>query len=355
MNILHVIESSGGSADFVLYLVRYLAEHHHQIVYSDRTFANRLKEVQAKYTNASFYHWKEIQREIRIVKDFKAAVHLYRILKKLPADAIHLHSSKAGFIGRIVCFLLRKKNVTYTPNGLAFLRKDVSSNKTAFYVWLEKLANFLNGKVVSCSKSEADAMIRKGIPSTYINNGTEIFEDDTLPSKPNHGPLIIATTGRVTIQKNPALFQAIAKYFEKDSRYKFIWIGGGELEYLLTSENITLTGWVSHAEVNKKLQEIDIYISTALWEGLPFAVLEAMNLKKPLLLSDCIGNIDLVKNDYNGFLFYSISEAIEKIKGSLSDKNKLIEFGDASKILLREHFDVKVMAKKYEALYKQRD
>ena len=29
-------------------------------------------------------------------------------------------------------------------------------------------------------------------------------------------------------------------------------------------------------------------MSTALWEGLPFAVLEAMNMSKPLLLSSCL-------------------------------------------------------------------
>jgi glycosyltransferase involved in cell wall biosynthesis len=355
MNILHVIESSGGSADFVLYLVKYLPEHHHQIVYGDRTFGNRLKEVQTTYTNASFYYWKEVQREINIIKDFKATVHLYRILKNLSPHAIHLHSSKAGFIGRIVCFILRKRNVIYTPNGLAFLRKDVSTRKAVIYIWLEKLANFLNGKVVSCSKSEADALIDKGISSAYINNGTEIFNDDQLPIKPSNGPIIIATTGRVTIQKNPSLFQAIAKYFEGDSRYMFIWIGGGELEHLLTAKNISITGWVSHAEVNEKLREIDIYISMALWEGLPFAVLEAMNLNKPLLLSNCVGNIDLVRNGYNGFLFTSASEAIKKIKEILSDRKKLMEFGKNSKTLAQEQFDVKEMAKKYEIVYQHKD
>jgi len=351
MNILHVIESSGGSADFVLYLVKYLPEHHHQIVYSDRTFGKRLKEVQATYTNASFYYWKGIQREIRIVKDFRAAIHLYRILKNLSSDAIHLHSSKAGFIGRVVCFLLRKKNVIYTPNGLAFLRKDVSTAKIAIYVWLEKLANFLNGKVVSCSKSEADALIDKGIPSTYINNGTEIFDGDRLPVKPSNAPLILATTGRVTIQKNPSLFQTIAMAFEDDERFRFIWIGGGELESLLTSKNIIITGWVNHAEVNNKLKEVDVYISTALWEGLPFAVLEAMNMSKALLLSTCVGNIDLVKSDYNGYLFASADEAIQKIRLMANDKSRLVDFGKASKKLVSEYFDVKMMALKYEQEY----
>ncbi|MCU0822543.1 MAG: glycosyltransferase family 4 protein, partial [Spirochaetes bacterium] len=46
----------------------------------------------------------------------------------------------------------------------------------------------------------------------------------------------------------------------------------------------------------------DIYLSTARWEGLPTAVLEAMSLGLPVVAGDVVGNKSVIKNGINGFL-----------------------------------------------------
>lgn len=351
MNIVHIIESGGGSADFVLYLVKYLPEHNHQIIYSERTFGTRLEKVKETHTNARFFYWKDVQREIRIVKDLKAAINLYSILRKLSADAIHLHSSKAGFIGRVICFLQGRKNVIYTPNGLAYLRTDVSKWKILLYKALEWLGNVIYGQVVGCSKSESEELKKIGVRSVHINNGTEIFSN---PIKSNNlNKIVVGTTGRITFQKNPALFNEIAKHFENLPSVEFVWIGDGELKSYLTSSNIQITGWMQREDVLKHVSEIDIYLSAALWEGLPFAVIEAMNLNKPLLLTNCVGNKDLVTN--NGYLYHSAQEAIERLYGMMNDSTFLSELSKNSHELAKEYFDVLDMAKKYEIVYQQKD
>lgn len=353
MTIAHIIESGGGSADFLLYLVKYLPQHHHIVIYGERTFGNRISEVKQTFTNATFYPWNYVQREISMTKDFKAAVSLYRIIKKSEFDAIHLHSSKAGFLGRFVCYFLGKKNVIYTPNGLPFIRKDISPVKVKIYLFLERTANWLCGRIICCSKSESEELNMKGINSIYINNGTEVFEYVKSLATENNDRFIIATTGRVTIQKNPLLFNKIANFFEGNPRYKFLWIGGGELESVLTSKNIEITGWVNRAEVTDKLAKANLYISTASWEGLPFAVLEAMNLYKPLLLSNCVGNIDLVINNYNGFVFDNYQEAIDGINLLNNKKETLAEFGKNSHKLVEQSFNVELMSQQYEIEYKK--
>ena len=67
-------------------------------------------------------------------------------------------------------------------------------------------------------------------------------------------------------QKNPALFNEIASAFVNNSSVKFTWIGDGNQRNFLSSPNITITGWVSHTEVEKYLSEANLYISTALWK-----------------------------------------------------------------------------------------
>lgn len=351
MKITHIIESTGGSADFVLYLAKYIPEFQHNIIYGDRTFSvfgGRFEKLKEEYPNVNFIYWRHVQREIDIVKDIKASLSLFSLLKNLESDAVHLHSSKAGFIGRIVCFFLGYKNVIYTPNGLSFLRRDVSFFKVKTYILFERLANILNGRVVSCCKSEADELIRIGISSSFINNGTVIFDNEPkLPGK----EFIVATIGRITIQKNPSLFNEIAIAFVNVPSVRFLWIGGGELNHVLTSKNITITGWMERDLVLKKLADVDVYLSTALWEGLPFSVIEAMNFNKPLLLNKCTGNIDLVNE--NGYLFEESEDAIDKIFRLIDDSEMRIELGKNSHIMAEKYFNVKNMAKLYEEEYKR--
>lgn len=352
MTIIHVIESSGGSADFVLSIIRHIPQHSHCVIYSQRSFAGRFEKVQKDFPTVKFYPWKFAQREIKLMDDIKATVVLFNLLRNVECDVIHLHSSKAGFIGRMVCFLQRKKYVIYTPNGLAFLRKDVPKFVTAVYCGLEKFANYLNGEVVSCSKSEADAMISIGVKSQFINNGTEVLSKRAQNNRTENS-IIIATVGRITIQKNPTLFNTIAESFAGDPNFNFLWIGSGELEHVLTSKNISITGWLDKGQVMEKIESIDIYISTALWEGLPFAVLEAMSIGKPVILSKCVGNVDLVKTNSNGFLFNTAQEAIGLILQLQKNKDLIRSFGEKSIELVKDEFDVVDMAKKYENTYQK--
>ncbi|MBK6979684.1 MAG: glycosyltransferase [Cytophagaceae bacterium] len=88
--------------------------------------------------------------------------------------------------------------------------------------------------------------------------------------KGNKATLTILTSGRISSQKNPSLFNAIALSFKDYPQVSFVWVGEGELSHCLTANNITITGWVSKEETNKYYSVADIYLSTALWEGLPF-------------------------------------------------------------------------------------
>ena len=81
----------------------------------------------------------------------------------------------------------------------------------------------------------------------------------------------------------------------------------------LRRKNITVTGWLDDNDVHKYMAASDVYLSTSRYEGLSFAVLEALALKKPVLLHNCTGNIDLVKKGLNGGLFNTEADAIVRI------------------------------------------
>ncbi|MCB8566264.1 glycosyltransferase [Fusobacterium ulcerans] len=354
MKILHVVESFfGGVYDFIKDFTGITSEYQHTIIYGKReglkdNFKNDFKE------NIDFILWKNAKREISLKNDLLALKELLNLLKKEKFDAIHLHSSKAGFLGRVVARVCNHQNkVIYTTHGISFLRKDISNRKLQIYIFLEKIGSLCGGKTIACSKSEAEFIQSKRIKCSYINNGIKLGNKESGVPKKENEKLKIVTVGRITIQKNPELFNKIAENFIKNKNIEFIWIGDGELKEQLSSKNIKITGWLSQKEVQQQLIEADVYLSTASWEGLSLAVLQAMENNLPLLLSACVGNIDLVAEDYNGFLFKTQEQVIKKINFLLKDKGKTKELGKNSYLLLKKEFDIQNMVKRYKILYKQ--
>jgi glycosyltransferase involved in cell wall biosynthesis len=356
MHIVHVTEClAGGVLTYIVNLTKQLSEDQHTIVYSKRD--NTPENVESLFgNNVRLIYWKNAQREISPKQDSLALFELLKILKKIQhIDILQLHSSKAGVLGRVASRLLGlQKRTFYLPHGVSFARQDVSSRKRNFYVLIEKIANIFAGNIIACSNSEKDLLISHGFKNVIvINNGVEVSDSEPKYKIPGR-PLILGTVGRITYQKNPRLFNDIAKHFKDDNRVQFIWIGDGELRHeILENEKVKVTGWLTPGEVKHVLEQVDIYISTSLWEGLPLSVLEAMNLGKLLLLSDCVGNIDTVEYNRNGYTFHTCAEAIQRIEKllNLSDES-FVKMEAESYNLVKNRFSLESLKKSYLNLYK---
>lgn len=352
MKIVHVMECfAGGTFNFLVDLTNELSNEDHIIIYgaTRENMPSNFKEFLPK--NIKFIKWTNAQREMKPLQDLKALIELYNILKNIKdIDVIHLHSSKAGFLGRIAAYALGKSSKTiYTTHAISFLRLDVSSKKRKIFIYMEKFASLFGGKIVACSKSEKAAIEAQHIKNvTYINNGIRPLK---IEKKPNTTDKItIISVGRLSIQKNPKLFNEIAKEFITNKDVQFIWCGDGELKSELTSPNIKCTGWITKDEIAQYLASADIYLSTSLWEGLPLSVLEGMSIGLPLVLSDCVGNKDLINN--NGWLYLNKTQAISYMNYFLHNKSEMNLKGYSSKIMYNENFTVKEMSKNYFKLYK---
>lgn len=361
MKIIHVVEPlAGGIVTFIKSLVQNLPYDQHLIVHGEREQVIAFADVKKQFvsTNVKFIRWKSAQRSLRIQKDAKAAMELFTILRRLKSnhsvDIVHLHSSKSGFIGRVVCRMLGIQNqVVYTPNGAPFL---VSTNRAANFLYkkLEKLAARFGGQVVCCSTSEQVAYKHAGIDALAINNGTYFEKKHFALNKVRSTKKFqIVTSGRIVNQKDPALFNSIATYFEEFDQFEFLWIGDGSDRHLLTAKNIHVTGWLDKASVDKIVNKADMYLSTAHFEGLPFAVLEALALKKPVLLTDCVGNKDLVVGGLNGGLFKNKNEAINKILQFYNNSSMMGVMGEYSGDYCRKLFDEEDTYCSYKTLYQK--
>jgi glycosyltransferase involved in cell wall biosynthesis len=362
--IVHVLESFGGGvAGVVAQLVRLLPGFTHVVVHAVREGEVDMAITRSKFpAGTQFLYWEHARREIDIKNDWKALQALVALLKPYREHAlVHLHSSKAGFLGRIACRWLGIDKVIYTPGGAAFLRRDNAALTRFMYGALEWIAHRMSGVVVACGPSEQAAFERFGVPARLIPNGTKIdvkSEDtdriNTSTYEPSYQgdsatPLVVVTASRATFQKNPELFAQIAGKCDPQ-KATFTWVGTGELASVLQAP-VTVTGWVEAGSVRTYLQNADVYVSTSLWEGLPLSVLEAMNLGLPLILSRCAGNTDLVVEGVNGFLYDTPSDAVAILYRLYHDPSLRLKMGEASQQRCSSLYDERLFGAAYAALY----
>lgn len=356
VRVLHVVESFGGGIiNFVNHLSNLDCLDSCTILYNEREI--KISQIKKKFSeNVSFIRWKSAQRTINPYKDFLAFFYLLSVLKKNNFDIVHLHSSKAGILGQLVSIFFPKKRFFYTPNGASFARKDTSQLSRFVYISIEKISSMLGrAKLVCVSQSELDLYLKIGIKGIYINNGTKIYNDKFIFNKKIENRIIVVNSGRIANQKNPTLFNEIALMcFQQKLPVDFIWMGDGtpENENILNSPNIKITGWLGEEDMINLLNKSSIFLSTSLWEGLSFAILESMNFKLALILTKSVGNIDLVSNNYNGFLYETAQEAFNYIEMYINNQALLNNHGINSQILLKNKFDVNLMVESYNKLYK---
>jgi glycosyltransferase involved in cell wall biosynthesis len=360
MVIVHVVEPfASGVAVFVKLLAESLSEDQHIIIHGERQTISPASKVKKSFQtkNVRFIRWRSAQRNINPVKDVKALFELFTILKKLKRensiDAVHLHSSKSGFLGRVACKFARINNVIYTPNGAPFL-STTKMLSTKVFALFEKVANVFGGKVVCCSKSEQRAYEKLGIQAITINNGVPMSDMAISRTLREKNKFRIANCARITDQKNPALFNEIASSLADVKQLEFVWIGDGEYRDILDSRNIVISGWVSEEEAHELLKTCDVFLSTSNFEGLSFSVLEALRSKKPVLLRNCVGNLDAVKKGINGDLFQNAKEAVYKIIQYFANQPMLEVMGNYSKSYCRSEFNLQSTSRLYRQLYSQK-
>ena len=320
-------------------------------------FGNRCDRSDATlhrdFPDVELRRWRHAFRDIRPADDLRALHQAVREIRRLNPDVVHCHSSKAGVLGRVAAALTgRLPRCIYTPHGISFCQTGHSRSQRRLFRRIEHTIATWGGVVVACSDSEKDALSNAGIQSVLIRNGVVPQQRRACSPIRARPPWRVITAGRIVAQKQPDRFNDLARLFLHRSDLEFRWVGDGELRSLLTSPNIAVLGWRTREEVDEEMVNADVYCSTSSSEGLPLAGLEAMSFGLPLLMSECIGNCDLVRLG-NGYLFRDTSDAARWLTEALAMPQRLSRLGERSRQLVELEFSLAEMLAAYGSLYEQ--
>lgn len=283
-------------------------------------------------------------------KEYLPAVRaLRKVIKEFRPDCIHLHSSKAGFLGRLAAKGMCR-HLLYSPHGFSFLRTDVGSVKRWIFFQLEYWINrYLPSKIIAVSEGEREYALRITKNAIVINNfiDTAIFQEDE-----HHTSETIVTCGRIAPARNPSLFNQIAKTLPE---LEFIWVGDGPLRDLIDAPNIKVTGFVSRDEAITYVKRSCMYVHTSLWEGMPVAILEAMAARKPVVASNVVGNKDLIIDGFTGFLCdpSTSKQFVSRIMELQTSYSLRTSLGTHARKYVETHHDVKTAVAAYQAVYQK--
>ncbi len=346
--VLHVVEAFGGGVfTFLVDLLNSMVDEYEVVL-----VCSRRPQTPIDYKNYFDKRIKiiELKNGARGIgyKDLKLYLEIKEIINKETPDILHLHSSKAGAFGRL-CSKDKNMKIFYNPHGFAFLMENEGGLHKKIYKLIEKICSKKCGTIIACSNGEYKEALKLSKNSYLINNGINTnklkkFEEKCV-DKEN---LKICTLGRVSYQKNPKEFNEIAEAFPN---IEFTWIGEGELQNELTSSNIKVTGWLEKDEALKIMNKSDIFILTSLWEGLPIALLEAMYYKKICMVSNCIGNKDVIKNKENGFICKKSEDFIRIIEKVIDGTQNIEKIKENAQKDIMENYNFDIVAKKYMCVY----
>ena len=334
MKILHVTDaSSAGVLTSVTTLARAQSTsplfNEVAFAYVRRDDSPEQHEIQGLIgQHVSLHEWSASSGPVRLVA---LTHHLVRVLRSGRYDVIHFHSSRAGFLGRLVTRLTgRASDAVYSPHFFAFAQTGLSSPKRAAFLFLERVAAYCGDKLVVVSDSEG-ALARASLPGISVavlpnvvdNSSLNDYSRKTRTGSP--GPRLPAAkrvyrvvhVGRIAEQKCPELFHtAIDALFERfppgaDVQVEVFWLGDGRRSLLGNhAQRIEVSGWLPREMLRERLAAADVVLFTSRGEGMPMALLEAQGLGIPVVASRVTGVCDVVDHGITGFLGTSPDELV---------------------------------------------
>ena len=300
---------------------------------SNRLAGINVTQFHITANNLSFLNAAKVNRLVQFLKNNKVDTVIFNSPKdlKLGGKAAQKAGVKNIVYRRGIAVGVKKKRMTANLFKNVVTHFIFNSNTT------KKLLIKHYKQIVDAKKS------------AIIYNAIEFPKEvEKLANLSPNSQIIIGNAGRLVTQKAQHYLIDIAKKLKnKNLDFKILVAGEGplygglqeEIEKQNLNKHIELLGFVN--DMNSFMEQIDIFVSTALWEGFGFVLAEAMVAKKPVLAFDLSSNPELVTDGENGFLIppNNIDLFAEKLAELINDESLRNEMGERAHTFAKTNFE----------------
>jgi len=293
------------------------------------------------------------------------------LLEKEKIDILHTHGGVAGFYGRRAAHKSRTPVIIHTLHGIHYLHYRHLFLKKAF-IHLERIFSRVTDALILVSDADRKkALAFKLAPESkmyVIKNGIDFAEDKEGRSLENKkrefgfkfSHPIVGTVARLHRQKGLIYFiKAAKKIHQALPKIKIFIVGGGPLRRKLeraarrTGVRSSLVFLGERRDAAEWLSLFDIFVLPSLWEGLPYVLIEASALGKPIVATDVDGVKEIIEDEKTGILIppRNPERLAETIIRLLREKDYALKLGERAKKTIPPKYTLKKMVEETQNLY----
>ena len=279
--------------------------------------------------------------------DARSASAIRRLARE--ADVIHLHSSKAGAVGRMALMGLSTPRI-YSPHGWSFL---MDSRARPVYLAAERSLAAMTDVIVAASEDEAvvgrEALGRWGNRIQVIGNGVDIHrfrprDRAELPTRIGAKDPLIVCVGRLARQKGQDIaIRALAAMAHPTARLRLVGDGAIRPDLAQLARGLGVADRLEYVGDSPRPEDhihaADIVMVPSRWDGMSLALLEAMACGAAVIASTVTGSsvvegagVLVAPNDP-----IPLARAADRL---LADPVERARLGNAARARAEVHFDV---------------
>lgn len=312
----------GGAQRFVFQLLSKLdSDKFEAIVAVGTCNGMQLFKQGLRRINIPVHHLKHLQRSINPYHDIKAVGELQELIEEFDPQTLFLLSSKAGAVGSFAARRFKFLKVIYRIGGWTFNDPLPLSIKW-LYILIEKFTarfkdiiilnnkrDFYQAKNLGITPRFSTEIIYNGVQLDELDfAGRELARKEITKNFKGEFKFIIGTLANFYKTKGLEHLIRAASLIPAEESVGFIIYGDGKerdnlaslIKQLGLENKVVMPGHELFAR--RWLPGLDIFVLPSIKEGSPWAVLEAMGAKLPIIATDVGGVPEMVENGKSGII-----------------------------------------------------
>ncbi len=317
-------------------------------------------------------------RDISLVKDARAFLKLFALMKKERPHIVHTHTAKAGTLGRLAALFAGVPVKIHTFHGHIF-DGYFSPAKARLFLAIETFLALFTDRIIAVSERVKDDIVNRlhvtsEAKCVVVPLGLDLARflecervKGTLRRELGIGDdtLLVAIVGRLVPIKNHRMFLDVARKVKEGlagrRKVRFLIVGDGEMragleEYARKQglgDSVIFTGWIE--DLAKVYADVDVVALTSLNEGTPVSLIEAMASGKAVITTDVGGVRDLVSGDETGCLIPrdDLEGFSKKLLELLDEKETRVRYGARGRESVRERYSYTRLVRDIKRLYEE--
>jgi glycosyltransferase involved in cell wall biosynthesis len=172
---------------------------------------------------------------------------------------------------------------------------------------------------------------------------------------------IVLTVGRLDLKKGYGdLASAIPEIAREFPNTQFVWVGEGQHRDMLT-QKVRQNGIEEHVlflghrtDVPRLLKSADLFAFPTHYEGMPFALLEAMAHNLPIVTSDVCGIPEIIEHRSQGLLFRGCDrdDLCKTLRWALNHSEEMRTLAFEAKLRVKDFSEERMLRETLEVLQK---